>query len=647
MTQTRPITKLLIANRGEIATRVIRTARAMGIGTVAVHSDADADAEHVRQADQAVRIGGNAPADSYLRVDAIIDAARATGADAIHPGYGFLAENPALPAACAAAGITFVGPSADAIRAMGDKAGAKALMEQAGVPVVPGYAGADQSPETLLAQARQIGFPLMIKATAGGGGRGMRLVTEAAQFPDLLASARSEAKSAFGDDTVLLEKAIQNPRHVEIQIMADRHGNAIHLGERDCSVQRRHQKVIEEAPSPAVSPNLRARMGEVSTAAARAIGYEGAGTFEYLLDDRGDFYFMEMNTRLQVEHPVTEAITGLDLVELQLRIAAGEPLPLTQDEVTYTGHAIELRLCAEDPDAGFLPQSGVLGIWHPSSLLRTDHALRDGAQVPPFYDSMVAKLIAHGPTRQAALARLSAGLKDTLALGVRTNQTFLSACLSHPVFAEGAATTGFIDTHRDALLPDTTAAEAQAAMILAALLRAGPGTGLAHAYPTPLRLTRNATTHTPQVRAFGHGHCSVTLDGQPDMDILIHPVPGPDVMFDLNGARHRATVLRDGDTLILHHAGLTLDFTDDTFTPTIRATAGSDGKLRASMNGTVVAVSVAAGDTVTAGQTLAVLEAMKMEHAHTAPLDGTVTAVHVTPGTQVTAHGILIEIEPG
>ncbi|WP_319826343.1 acetyl/propionyl/methylcrotonyl-CoA carboxylase subunit alpha [Thalassovita sp.] len=646
MTQTRPVTKLLIANRGEIATRILRTARAMGIRTVAVHSDADAEAEHVRQADQAVRIGGNAPADSYLRVDAILDAARATGADAIHPGYGFLAENPALPAACAVAGITFVGPSADAIRAMGDKAGAKALMEQAGVPVVPGYAGADQSPDTLMAEARKIGFPLMIKATAGGGGRGMRLVTDAASFPDLLTSARSEAKSAFGDDTVLLERAIVNPRHVEIQILADRHGNAIHLGERDCSVQRRHQKVIEEAPSPAVSPDLRARMGAVSTAAALAIGYEGAGTFEYLLDADGNFYFMEMNTRLQVEHPVTEAITGLDLVALQLRIAAGEPLPLAQDEVTFTGHAIELRLCAEDPAAGFLPQSGVLGIWRPSPLLRADHGLRDGAQVPPFYDSMVAKLIAHGPTRQAALARLSAGLADTLALGVRTNQTFLSACLSHPVFADGAATTAFIDSHRDALLPDTTGPEARAAMILAALLRAGPGTGLAHAYPAPLRLTRSGTSHTPQVRAYGHGRCTVTLDGQPDMDIRVHPASGPNVAFDLHGARHRATLLRDGDVLTLHHDGQSLDFTDDTYTPAIRAAAGSDGKLRASMNGTVVAVAVAVGDTVTTGQKLAVLEAMKMEHTHAAPLDGTIAAIHVTPGTQVTAHAVLIEVTP-
>ncbi|MCA8899920.1 MAG: acetyl-CoA carboxylase biotin carboxylase subunit, partial [Hyphomonas sp.] len=463
------IRRILIANRGEIALRIHRAAHEMGIETVAVHSTADADAMHVRLADHAVCIGPPSATDSYLNVAAIISAAEVTDADAIHPGYGFLAENEALPVACAAAGIVFVGPGAEAIRSMGDKAGAKALMIAAGVPCVPGYQGEDQSEATLLEEARRIGFPVMIKATAGGGGRGMRLVEREAEFAGLLKSAKSEAKGAFGNDVVLLEKAIADPRHVEIQIMADRHGNAIHCGERDCSVQRRHQKVVEEAPSPVVSPELRARMGQASVDAAKAIGYVGAGTFEYLLDGEGNFYFMEMNTRLQVEHPVTEAITGLDLVELQLRVAAGEALPLAQEDVRFSGHAIEVRLCAEDPQAGFMPQSGVLALWEPAGFVRVEHGLRSGLEVPPYYDSMIAKLIAHGSSRDDARRRLVAALEQTVAMGLRTNKDFLGDCLEHPVFAAGEATTAFIGDHGAALLADGAEGEAQAAMVAAAV----------------------------------------------------------------------------------------------------------------------------------------------------------------------------------
>lgn len=646
MTDPTPFKKLLVANRGEIAVRIMRSAKSMGYATVAVYSVADAGAEHVRLADQAVCIGGAAPAESYLRIDAIVEAARRTAADAIHPGYGFLAENEGFAKACDAAGIVFVGPGAEAIRAMGDKAEAKALMIAAGVPCVPGYQGEDQSLETLLAEAKRIGFPVMIKATAGGGGRGMRRVASEAAFAEHLTSARSEAKGAFGNDAVLLEKAILNPRHVEIQIMADRHGNVIHCGERDCSVQRRHQKLIEEAPSPAVGPELRARMGRASVEAARAIGYVGAGTFEYLLDADGNFYFMEMNTRLQVEHPVTEAITGLDLVELQLRVAAGEPLPLAQEDVSFSGHAIEVRLCAEDPAAGFMPQSGTMALWQPAEGIRVDHGLRSGAEVPPYYDSMIAKLIAHGPSREDARRRLLAALDETVAVGLRSNKDFLADCLSHPVFADGAATTGFIADHGDALMGVGRAGEARAAMIAAAALRAGPGTRLAHGYPTPLRLSRDEVEYRPMVRALRDGACHVEMEGQPPLELRVGAREGHRIPLDLGAARQWATLVAEAGGVTLQLDGRCYDFRDLTYEPTLRAAeAGGDGKVRASMNGNVVSVEVAVGDSVTAGQKLVVLEAMKMEHGHSSRIAGTVAAVHVEQGAQVSTHAVLVEIE--
>lgn len=432
-----PFSKILIANRGEIALRVIRTARRMGYRTVAVHSTVDAGERHVREADQAVCIGEAAPAASYLNVAAIIDAAKRSGADAVHPGYGFLAENAAFAQACRDAGLVFIGPSPDAITSMGDKAGAKDIMGSAGVPCVPGYQGPDQSDARMLAEAKGIGFPVMIKATAGGGGRGMRLVGSVDEFADLLRSARSEAQNAFGDGHVILERAVVKPRHIEIQILADRYGNAIHLGERDCSVQRRHQKVIEEAPSPAIDEATRQAMGTTAVTAVKAIGYEGAGTLEFLLDGDGDFYFMEMNTRLQVEHPVTEFVSQLDLVELQLRVAAGEPLPLSQSEVVSDGHSIEVRLCAEDPENGFMPCNGTMLRWQMPSTLRVEDSLFPGAVVSPFYDSMVAKLVSHGRTREEARRKLVTGLEAAVALGLTTNQAFLLRCLEHPVFAAG------------------------------------------------------------------------------------------------------------------------------------------------------------------------------------------------------------------
>lgn len=646
MNNPTPFKKLIVANRGEIAVRVMRTAKAMGYGTVAVYSEPDAAAEHVRFADEALCIGKAAPSKSYLCIEAIIDAARKTGADAIHPGYGFLSENEDLPIACEQAGIVFVGPSAEAIRSMGDKAGAKALMIAAGVPCVPGYQGEDQSPETLLAEAKTIGFPVMIKATAGGGGRGMRLVESESEFPGHLKSAKSEAKSAFGNDVVLLEKAIVNPRHVEIQIMADRYGDVIHCGERDCSVQRRHQKVIEEAPSPAVSPELRERMGQASINAAKAIGYVGAGTFEYLLDADGGFYFMEMNTRLQVEHPVTEMITGLDLVELQLRMAAGEPLPLSQEDVSFSGHAMEVRLCAEDARAGFMPQSGTISLWEPAPFVRVDHGLRSGSEVPPYYDSMVAKLIAHGPSRDDARRKLSSALEQTVLVGVRTNKDFLSDCLAHETFAKGAATTAFIADHGSELIEAEAAGEARAAMIAAAIMRAGPDNRLTHGYVTPIRLSRDDIEYQPIVQTFRDGACHVEMQDHEAIDLHVTAVDDHriDLLFD--GAQRSAVLETTQTGVTIQLDGRCYDFLDLTFQPIVTAgPPGGDGKVRATMNGSVVSVDVAVGDDVEAGQKLVAIEAMKMEHTLASLVPGRVTAMNAEKGMQVSTHAVLVEID--
>ncbi|HSK40851.1 MAG TPA: acetyl-CoA carboxylase biotin carboxylase subunit, partial [Arenibaculum sp.] len=455
--------KILIANRGEIACRVIRTARHMGIRTVAVHSEADAGALHVDMADEAWLIGPPPARESYLRIDAILDVARRSGAEAIHPGYGFLSENAAFADACGQAGIVFVGPPADAIRAMGGKSEAKALMEPAGVPLVPGYHGAGQDPELLRREAEAIGFPLLIKASAGGGGKGMRVVAAAGEFDAQLAGARREAASAFGDERVLLEKYLTRPRHVEIQVFADRHGNCVYLFERDCSIQRRHQKVVEEAPAPALPPGTRQRMGEAAVAAARAIGYVGAGTVEFLLDEDGAFYFMEMNTRLQVEHPVTEMITGQDLVEWQFRVAAGEPLPVGQDDLAISGHAIEVRVYAEDPARDFLPQTGRLdhlAFPEPGPHVRIDAGVRAGDRISIHYDPMIAKLIVWDHDRPAAVRRLRAALGATQIAGLNANVGFLSAIAAHPAFLAADLDTRFIERHHADLLPAQAPADA-------------------------------------------------------------------------------------------------------------------------------------------------------------------------------------------
>jgi geranyl-CoA carboxylase alpha subunit len=647
-----PFRKILIANRGEIALRIIRTARRLGHSVVAVYSDADRDAMHVREADEAVRIGEALPSQSYLNIGAIIDTAKSAGADAVHPGYGFLAENEDFAAACRDAGLVFIGPSPDAIKAMGNKAGAKEIMQAAGVPCVSGYQGADQSDGAMLAEAQKIGFPVMIKAVAGGGGRGMRLAPDAAAFPDLLRSARSEAQGAFGDPTVILERAILHPRHIEIQVFGDRHGNAIHLGERDCSVQRRHQKLIEEAPSPAVSPQLRARMGAIAVKAIQSIGYEGAGTLEFLLDENGEFYFMEMNTRLQVEHPVTEAVTGLDLVELQLRVAAGEPLGLKQDDITFSGHAIEVRLCSEDADHDFMPQSGRMALWQMPDDLRVEHALQSGSEIPPFYDSMIAKLIAHGATRDEARRKLIHGLEHAVAFGVTTNQAFLAACLRHPSFAAGEATTAFIEENRtDLLTPRTDEASdvALAALLLYVTDRHAPpwrkGRTLAATFPVPVRIELGGKIHELEIVRERDGGYVASPSGK-DVRFEIDELGRDSIRFRVDGLTESARFFRDGDRLDFLHHGSHNSVRDVTLAaPASAAAGGSDGKVRAAMNGRVVAVLVKHGERVVAGQAVMTLEAMKMEHVHTAPVSGTVSAIDVVEGEQVTTGKIVVEIE--
>ena len=652
--QHRPFFKVLVANRGEIALRVMRSVRQLGLGVVAVYSDADRDALHVRHADQAVRIGGSLPAQSYLNIPAIIAAAKASGADAVHPGYGFLAENEGFARGCKDAGLVFIGPSPQAIEAMGNKAGAKEIMKKAGVPVVPGYQGADQGDEVMLGEAKRIGFPVMIKAVAGGGGRGMRLVTDAASFPDALRSARSEAKAAFGDPTVILERAIYNPRHIEIQVFGDSHGNAIHLGERDCSVQRRHQKLIEEAPSPAVTPELRARMGDVAVAAVRALRYEGAGTLEFLLDAGSEFYFMEMNTRLQVEHPVTEAITGLDLVELQLRVARGEPLPVKQQDIRFSGHAIEVRLCSEDAAQDFMPQSGRMARWQVPESIRVEHALQSGSEIPPFYDSMIAKVISHGTTREEARGRLIVGLEQLTAFGVTTNQSFLMSCLRHPGFARGEATTAFIDAHRDELLAPRADAAFDTALAGVLLYVTNPrapswqgGRSLSATFPLPAKIEIAGQTLELEVMRERDGSYTVVHIGRQDR-FEIEQLDADVIRFRHDGVMDSAKFLRDGDWLYLQHRGVPLAVNDLTLSAPKAAVAnGGDGKVRAAMNGRVVAVLVKPGDRVIAGQPVLTLEAMKMEHVHKAGIDGIVVAIDVAEGEQVITGRIVAEIGAG
>ncbi len=650
---------LLIANRGEIAVRIARTARRMGLRVVAVYSDADVNAMHVRQADCAVRLGGPAPSDSYLNIAAIIAAAQTSGAQAVHPGYGFLAENADFAQAVVDAGLVWVGPPPAAIRAMGDKARAKHLMQMARVPCIPGYDGDDQANTVLRTAAERIGYPLMVKATAGGGGRGMRLVLSAEGLDAALSSARSEAQAAFGASTLLLERDINQPRHVEIQVFADAHGHVVHLGERDCSVQRRHQKVIEEAPSPALAggegQRLRRRMGDMAVAAARAIDYRGAGTIECLLDAQGHFYFMEMNTRLQVEHPVTEALTGYDLVEWQLRVAQGEPLPETSQDVILHrfetgGHAIEVRLCTEDPANGFLPQSGRLLGWRPSDAIRVDHALEAGADIPPYYDAMVAKLVAHGTDRSSACQMLGDALHATVALGVRTNQAFLAACLVHPQFVAGKASTGFIPAHGEEILASITPLRvALAAIVLYATRARHLGhdpcrVALALAWPVPMRFALDGAGHEASLQALGGNRYRVMSAAGAD-DLTLESCDAHHVTVSGDGGRETFAVASDHDLLYVQQRGRQTVLEDRTLAGAAARNTASAGLVRAPMAGRIVALHVVVGQTVTKGASLVVLEAMKMEHPAFAPVDATVKRVCVEAGAQVTAGTLLVELE--
>ncbi|WP_298213690.1 acetyl/propionyl/methylcrotonyl-CoA carboxylase subunit alpha [Acidovorax sp.] len=663
-------TKILIANRGEIACRVAATAKRLGVKTVAVYSDADASAKHVAVCDEAVHIGGSAPKESYLRWERIIEAAKATGAQAIHPGYGFLSENEEFAQACADAGLVFIGPPPSAIKDMGLKAESKQLMEKAGVPLVPGYHGANQDRALLQAEADRIGYPVLIKASAGGGGKGMRAVDKAEDFAAALDSCKREAINSFGDDAVLIEKYVQRPRHIEIQVFGDTLGNYVYLFERDCSVQRRHQKVLEEAPAPGMTEAMRQQMGNAAVAAARAVNYVGAGTVEFIVEQRADgsmnFFFMEMNTRLQVEHPVTEAITGQDLVEWQLRVASGEPLPLQQDELRITGHAIEARICAENPDNNFLPATGSLNVYglpecvtFERGSVRVDSGVRQGDAISPFYDSMVAKLIVHGDTREQALARLDEALAQTHIVGLATNVQFLRRVARTESFAKANLDTALIPREQAVLFHQESVGLplAAAAAVAQTLLRERASEGV-----DPFSRRDGFHTHGVVQRRFefefcgehakawltyersGSLHLSVGEGAAQVAGPLVFSAGAQGIELQFAGQRTRAAVYAQGEV-------------DHVFTPTgatqITAidllahsgeSAAEGGRLTAPMPGKVVSFAVKAGDAVTKGQPLAVMEAMKMEHTIAAPADGVVQELLYAPGDQVTEGAELLKL---
>ena len=669
--------KILIANRGEIACRVAATARRMAVKTVAVYSDADAGAKHVAACDEAIHIGGSAPKDSYLRWEKIIAAAQATGAQAIHPGYGFLSENEEFAQACAKAGLVFIGPPASAIKAMGLKAESKQLMEKAGVPLVPGYHGANQDPALLQAEADRIGYPVLIKASAGGGGKGMRAVDKAEDFASALASCKREAINSFGDDAVLIEKYVQRPRHIEIQVFGDTHGNYVYLFERDCSVQRRHQKVLEEAPAPGMTPEMRAQMGLAAVAAARAVNYVGAGTVEFIVEQRDggemNFFFMEMNTRLQVEHPVTEAITGQDLVEWQLRVASGEKLPKAQDELRIMGHAIEARICAENPDNNFLPATGTLHVYglpvcttfeRADDAVRVDSGVREGDSISPYYDSMVAKLIVHGSTREQALARLDTALAQTHIVGLTTNVQFLRHVTTSPSFAQAQLDTALIPRESAVLFNQEKVGlhMATAAMVADMLVseHALAQQANVHGWIDPwaqrdgwrshgasnreFMLEFHGDPHTALFTRLHDGGLQLTIDGN-TAALRYTPLAGGALDVRYGDLRSTVNLYKKGEVAYVFSAqGATQIIAIDALAHAGEVHA-EVGRLTAPMPGKVVSFAVKAGDAVKKGQPVAVMEAMKMEHTIAAPADGTVAELLFTPGDQVTEGAELLKLD--
>ncbi len=657
--------KILIANRGEIACRIMRTARGLGVKTVAVYSDADANAMHRLAADEAVHLPGNLARETYLLMDKLIAAATKTGAEAVHPGYGFLSENADFARACAAANLAFIGPSPSAISAMGSKSAAKSRMEKAGVPLVPGYHGDSQDDETLRAAARAIGFPVLLKATAGGGGKGMRVVGDDASFFEALASARREATSSFGDARMLVERYLTRPRHVEVQVFCDRHGHGVYLFERDCSIQRRHQKIVEEAPAPHLPETLRKRMGESAVEAAKAIAYEGAGTVEFLLDEDGSYYFMEMNTRLQVEHPVTEMIVGQDLVEWQLRVACGEELPRTQEELVIDGHAIEVRLCAEDPENGYLPSTGTLHVMRPPELgvgVRLDTGVREGDAVTPFYDPMIAKLIAHGSTRDEAASRLAKALEQLRVAGVKTNATLLHRIVSSAPFLAGDVDTGFLSRHEAHLKGDETQrflAAHVAAMFLArshCTAHSAPGNDTFSPWgqtdswepvgprPVPIMIEDKGvplrfSLVAVDAESFSLAHRSKTIASRLALEHTFDAL----YTFTVEHAEGRAYVHRVGEVVHVFLKGEHYEFALPTLT--YAGKEATNGDFKAPLHGRVVAHLVKPGTSVESGATLMVLEAMKMEHAIAAPSAGTVIAFHWAEGSFVEEGAVLLAFE--
>ncbi|HEV8194332.1 MAG TPA: biotin carboxylase N-terminal domain-containing protein [Ktedonobacterales bacterium] len=669
--QIRLIRKVLVANRGEIACRVIRTCHAMGIASVAVFSDADAHAHHVREADEAIRLSGSAPSDSYLNISALLDAARRTGADAVHPGYGFLAEQAEFAAACRDAGLIFIGPAAEVIARMGSKTEARRMMAAAGLPMVPGYDGADQSDERFLAAAEEIGYPVMVKAALGGGGKGMRTVACQGDLPEALVSARREALAAFGDATLLLEKAIANPRHVEFQIFGDAQGNLIHLGERECSIQRRHQKIIEETPSPALTPELRARMAEAALTVGRQLAYTNAGTVEFILAPDGQFYFLEVNTRLQVEHPVTELVTGLDLVRWQMLVAEERALPLQQHEILFNGHAVEARVYAEDAENGFLPATGTVALWRPPTRARVDAGIETGDAISIYYDPLVAKISASGQDRLEALRRLDAALARTVLFGVRNNIAFLRRVLMHPVHVGGAFDTGFLERHAGELMAPCPAIGANLrpngaglGALVAALHRvlalaehvswrnnryrpvletfkpfvhAANGSWVPRAQAIEVRLTPSIDRQYQASIATGEISATYT--------VLLREHAGYDLVLEIDGHLMRTVAVKTSDDEWWVRVGTetcVLRWCSPLPEPELRAS--SSDSLAAPMPGQVVVIHVAPGQTVRAGDPLVVLEAMKMEHTIRAPHDGQIAAIHFGPGDQVPAAAVLLEL---